>query len=99
MTPGAVLEKVPQAKTDAAESDRLPGNGVFREEYGFEALFAGGEFRYREMAAVEKMDLVDMSHVHHGEGGADNHFRTGFFQGLTRRGFGGGFAVFHEACG
>ncbi len=63
----------------------------------FKALLASRKVRAAHAAAIEQMDLVDMSDADHGERCINQNPRSRFFVCFPNRCLRGGFAVFHEA--
>ena len=95
----AVGEVGAQAHFDAAEGEFGPRNLGFGEQFDGLAFLARGVLRRTQAAALEKMHLIDVGHVDHGEQGVDVDVGAGF---LVR--FAGGrvrrrFADFHETGG
>lgn len=61
------------------------------------ALLASGKMWVGHTAAIEQMDLVDMSDADHRERRIYQNLRSGFLVRFANGGLRSGFAVFHEA--
>lgn len=94
-----VVEKMLQAKRNAAKGDVRPRNVVHADQCDFQAFFAGQVVWGAQATAIEKVDLVDMSDADHRKRRVDDDFCAGFFQCFAARCLGCGFAVFHESSG
>lgn len=88
-----------QAMRYAAKGNFRPGNLFRQRQSDFKAFFSCRVIRRCQPTTIKEMDLIDVGDAYHGKRGIDDDACAGFFVGFPGGGFGGGFAVFHEAGG
>lgn len=86
-----------EAKSHAAESQRIPWNLIRAEQRHFETFHTSRKVRAEQAASIEKMDLTDVGNVDHCEGRFDQDLCAGLLERLSNRSLGCAFAVFHKA--
>lgn len=86
-----------EAYADAAKSQFMPRKLFWAIQADLKAFIASGKVWVGHAAAIEQVDLVDMSDADHGKGGVDQYPGPSFFVGLANSRLGGGFTIFHKA--
>lgn len=94
-----ILEEVFEAVGDAAKGDFVPRNVIRLQQGNLEAFMPGRVRGCSQAAAIEEMNLIDVRDADHREGRVNHDPRASFLIRFTTSSLGGGFAVFHEACG